>query len=141
MFLTKVIKNKIYIAPHELGDYKVHIMEKLKCIEGKCSDFGFVRKVKKINNISFDRLDNQHFYGNIIVDVKYTVEYINPQVGDKISVNVIQDNEIYIGKNANIMSIIQSEKKLTKGDIVDITILKTQIIHGSETIRVIGIFE
>lgn len=120
----KTIDRDIYIPISEIKTKRKYVMSQIKTYENTCiNNIGYVTKVNKIKKLKYSTLNHTSYDSNVVYNVSFDIDVYDFNVGDKIMVTVvILDDSVCFGKNDKITAIIHTDRKLTKGQEVEVVI-------------------
>ena len=119
-------------------------MKKIQKKEGKCIKEGFVKKINKINKITFHKFYEQNFSGSVLFNVEFNAEIISVEVDEIIECKIVKASEDGIVAQGEypIFVIIDGDYEnldfLDVGDIINIQVLKYETTLDRNIIKTVG---
>jgi len=131
------------IPPKYLND-KEYIINKIYEKEKKCILEGYIKKIYKINNITFHKFYEQNFSGGILINVNFNADIVNLDIGQHVKCKIIKADEdgiIAEGLYPIYIIIDGDYEKLSfieVGNMIDVEILKKEISINRNIIKAVG---
>lgn len=136
------INYRILVNMNKLFDIKKTLNDELNNLVNKnyIEEYGYLTKIEKINKHNVKDISRNDFKSNIFIDVNFTGEFINPDIGSVIECVITDNNNITIGISNNIIKciIIDNNSKVKVGDIVNVKVLAKQIKLNDSFINIVG---
>lgn len=141
MFTEVDLNYRILVNINKLINIKKTIDEELNKLLNKnyIEEYGYLKKIIKINNYNIKDISKNDFMSNIFVDINFKGRFINPKIGDVIECVITENNNITIATSNDIIKIIIIDNINNKiGDKVFIKILAKQIKLNDIFINIVG---
>lgn len=140
---NKDITKKLMILPKYLNN-KEYIKTKIYEKEKKCDIEGYIEKIHKINDISFNKFYEQDFSGSIVINVNFNIDIINVNIGDIVECKVMKSDEDGIVAQGiyPICIIIDGDYEqlsfIKINDIIKVEIIQKEISIDRNIIKAVG---
>jgi len=109
-FIIKKLSTRVELYPHQMdSEIYLNLKKNLKnSLEGKCNKYGFIHKIIRIEDYSYNIINPENFSGNAVYDIHFIANICVPLVKTIIVTCVDNFNKrLLLGKNGPIDAIIK----------------------------------
>ena len=141
---NSIIERKIKVPANKLHIKKDFILDFLKKkYNNKCIDIGYIKNIIKINNINnYGYINYEVYDGSVFFIVKFSILYyplLNINDEFQLSINSIS-NVNFFGINGVYECVVINIENINKhnvGDFIKVKVIKSFVLGGDNTIKVI----
>jgi len=109
-FIIKKLSTRVELYPHQMdSEIYLNLKKNLKnSLEGKCNKYGFIHKIIRIEDYSYNIINPENFSGNAVYEIRFIANICVPLVKTIIVTCVDNFNKrLLLGKNGPIDAIIK----------------------------------
>jgi hypothetical protein len=152
IFYPSIISVKESLSPDEIN-YNINSLleDKIKeRIGNKCHKEGYIKKDSiKIVERTLGQIISSHFNGDIVYNIKVSIEICKPVQGDEIICSIVGKNPAGIVATKDILFIALSKlhhtdtnifDTLHENDTIKIKVICSQYEYNDESIQIMGQF-
>jgi len=143
MIEKKEVLHTILVNIKNLINIKKIIKDEISKLEKKnyYEEYGYLNKIVKILNYEIKHVSKNNFKSEIFVNIRFIGEFINVNNNDIIDCQIIDNNNIIIGKSNKIIKvmIIENDKNIKIGENLKVCVLAKQIKFNMKYINVVGV--